>query len=196
MARLWSLAGLLVSLRSPLSAALALDSSPGCPGERATPAEIPAASGALSACALTCSARTYRQLLEKRDARTVRFSAATAGKHGDHCWSTEVMHGDSESLQRAYVVLPVDTELAAWEPLSLRTTCPVHHDALKPHHGAAAAMSRDCGLTFDVTTFFSSGRSFPLFCIEIVPQLSSLRGALRCPPFLVTTWLRQYNPYT
>ncbi|MFT7815398.1 hypothetical protein AGIG_G21120 [Arapaima gigas] len=183
MVRVWLSAGLL----AVVLAALALDTSPGCTLER------PAETSALSECALSCSARTYRRLLEDRDRRTVRFSTSAAGKQGEHCWPTEVMHDLSESLQHAYIVLPVDTELAVQEPLSLRPTCPVHQDALKPHQDAAA-LCNNCGLIFEVTTFFSSTRSFKVFCIEIVPQLSHQGGALRCPPFLVTTWLRQYNP--
>ncbi|KAJ8402324.1 hypothetical protein AAFF_G00368130 [Aldrovandia affinis] len=147
----------------------------------------------VSGCMLRCTAQTYGRLLDRTDTPTVRFHPATASGLGEYCWSTQMKSASSERLQNSYIVLPVDKASTSEAPRRLQPTSPHQHDELKPHHGLTA-ISEDCGLRFDVTGSFAT-RDFASsmnrlkFCVKIIPQLDR---DLRCPPFLVTIWLRQH----
>ncbi|KAJ8338947.1 hypothetical protein SKAU_G00357330 [Synaphobranchus kaupii] len=149
----------------------------------------------VSGCVLSCTAQTYRQLLDRRDIQTVRFHHAATGHLGNHCWSTQIKSGSGERLQNTYVVLPVDMASVLEPSLGLKPTFPHQHDELKAHRGLTV-VSENCGLRFDVTGPFASSMARPKFCVKIMPQGNIFVNALKCPPFLVTVWLREHESPT
>ncbi|KAI1900472.1 hypothetical protein AGOR_G00050290 [Albula goreensis] len=147
-----------------------------------------------SECVLSCTGQTYRQMLKKREVQTVRFNPTSPAQLGQHCWPTKMKCGLGEHLQNVYIMLPLhDGTPGVKEFIGLRPTFPAQQETLWPHH-SQTALSNDCGLPFDVTHMFIASESHPVFCVEIVPPLATLGRVLKCPPFLVTTWLKQLLP--
>ncbi|KAI1904855.1 hypothetical protein AGOR_G00009970 [Albula goreensis] len=151
--------------------------------------------GTLSGCVLSCTAQTYRQLLYRRDTRTVRFHQATTGDLGEHCWSTQIKSGVGERLQNTYIVVPVDKVTVSEAQHGLQPTFLHQQGELKLHTGPTA-ISEECGLRFDVTEAFASSMNRLKFCAKIIPQLNNLWRNIKCEPFLVTVWLRQHHSPT
>lgn len=165
-------------------------------GEKDHPlTQEPRETDSLSGCVLSCTAHTYRQLWDRRDTQTVRFHPAAAGELGDHCWSTQIKSGSGERLQNAYIVLPVDMASGLEASLRLQPTFPHQLNELKAYRGLTV-VSENCGLRFDVTGPFASSMTSPTFCVKIMPLGNSFVNDLKCPPFLVTVWLREHHSPT
>ncbi|KAJ8261390.1 hypothetical protein COCON_G00171130 [Conger conger] len=164
-------------------------------GEKDLPlTQEPSETDPLSGCVLSCTAHTYREMLDRREsaAKTVRFHPAAVGERGDHCWSTQIKSGSGERLQNTYIVLPVDKASDLEASLRLQPTFPNQHDELKAHRGLTV-VSENCGLRFDVTGPFAASMTWPKFCVKIMPLRNSFVNDLKCSPFLVTVWLRAHH---
>lgn len=121
----------------------------------------------------------------------LRPSPFSTGEHGEYCWSMRTKCSPGESLIHAYIVLPVDVSLVNEDTLGLKATLPHHNNILTPHNGPTP-LSKLCGLRFDITDQFTMTKRSPMFCVQVVPQQSTLENKMpiRCPPFLVTMWQR------
>ncbi|KAJ8381191.1 hypothetical protein SKAU_G00019690 [Synaphobranchus kaupii] len=149
-----------------------------------------------SECVLSCTAHTYGEMLKKRKVQTVRCNPTSPSEFGQHCWPTQMKCGLGEHLQHVYIMLPLhEGTQGVKDSLGLRPTFPIQQDILRPQH-RKTVLSNDCGLRFDVTSPFIASEYQRMFCVEIVPPLSTLGRVLKCPPFLVTTWLKQHLPPT
>ncbi|CAB1318218.1 unnamed protein product [Coregonus sp. 'balchen'] len=80
---------------------------------------------------------------------------------------------------------------------SSAATLPHHKDILTPHSGPTL-LSNLCGLHFNVTGHFTLTKRWPTFCVQVVPQQSTLGNGvhIRCPPFLVIMWQMQNHSPT
>ncbi|KAJ8285213.1 hypothetical protein GJAV_G00023600 [Gymnothorax javanicus] len=149
-----------------------------------------------SECILRCTAHTYSEMLKRRLVQTVRFNPTSPSELGQHCWPTQMKCGVGERLERAFIVLPLqDKTQGAEDSLRLRPTFPTKQETLQPLN-RQAVLSSDCGLRFDVTGPFVASESQTMFCVEVVRLPGVPAAALKCPPFLVTTWLKQHLPAT
>ncbi|KAK1150533.1 hypothetical protein AOXY_G33784 [Acipenser oxyrinchus oxyrinchus] len=148
-----------------------------------------------SECMWKCTLQTYQWMVSRRDRVTVRLQTAVTGERGEHCWPLQLPCGKGELLQKVFVLLPLrDEAMDSAAPLELRTTSPAEPELLSPHSGQTA-LSQECGLRFDITTVFTATKNTLQFCVEPLlsghPAPSSLTGALKCPPFLATVWIRR-----
>lgn len=149
-------------------------------GLRPTPKDLKLPSD----CLMDCTMGTFikKQLLRHRP--PIQFKDSTQGDHGIHCWSSKVECRVGNSVDRAFVVLPVNVTTA--EQVEV-TTSPAA--ARLSVHPSVPLISDGCGLLYDVTEHFTRENTESSFCI----QLSSLQrvpaeGLLRCPPYLVVFW--------
>lgn len=123
---------------------------------------------------------------------SVKLLVCPTGELGQHCWPTKMKCDLGEQLEHVYVMLPLlDGMQGMKESLRLWPTFPISQDMLRPHR-SQTTLSSDCGLCFDITSLYITSGNKPMFCVEIFPQLSTLGRVLKCPPFLVTTWLKQH----
>ncbi|KAJ8286652.1 hypothetical protein GJAV_G00041600 [Gymnothorax javanicus] len=188
--KVWRPAGLYLLILSEL---VVVAQNEGEYGEKDHPqTQKPKEPDLLPACVLSCTAHTYRRLLERRDRQTVRFHPAITGETGEDCWTTQIKSGLGERLQNAYIVLPVDMASVLEASLQLQPTFPHKYDKLNAHKGLTA-VSENCGLRFDVTKPFTTSMTWPKFCTKIMTLQNSLVDELKCPPFLVTVWLREQH---
>lgn len=182
----WLLTALLVCVSSGME----------CTERDSLLTEVSSAVDMPSDCILRCTAHTYSEMLRKRLLYTVRFSPASPSELGQHCWPTQMKCGVGERLERAFIMLPLqDTTRGAEDSLRLRPTFPTQQDTLQPQN-RQAVLSSDCGLRFDVTGPFVASQSQTTFCTEVVYLPGVPAAALKCPPFLITTWLKQNLPAT
>lgn len=191
MANYWSVQVFCAVLSTMLLAMGALDGGMECTDKDRLLTQISKDLDPPSECVLGCTVLTYRAMLETQNIPTVRFKDSTAGEHGEYCWSRRTKCSPGESLLHAYIVLPVDVSLVNEETLGLKATLPRHNSILTPHDGPTP-LSKLCGLRFDITDQFTVTKRLPTFCVQVVPQQSTLENGIpiRCPPFLVTMWQR------
>lgn len=141
----------------------------------------------LTKCLLDCTSGTYMRRLEIQDTRTVRFKDSSEGDLGEYCWSMQINCNPGEHFQHAYIVLPVDRSQLEGS-VGLKMTRPPYTDVMWPHQ-QQPLLPNNCGLQFDITSYFATEQRQPKVCVQIKPQQSAtVNGVLRCPPFLVTMW--------
>ncbi|KAL7854320.1 hypothetical protein AOLI_G00211640 [Acnodon oligacanthus] len=141
-----------------------------------------------SECTLGCTALTYKGILETQEKLTIHFRDSYIGEAEQYCWSPKIKCRPGQQLQNAFVLLPVDLSVVNGETLRLQvSSADVAVETLHQHAGGSLLPS-DCGLRFDVTEHLA-GKLQQALCIKVLPQEHTTVGrALRCPPFLVTTW--------
>ncbi|MGH0174737.1 UNVERIFIED_CONTAM: hypothetical protein FKN15_068991 [Acipenser sinensis] len=144
---------------------------------------------------VSAAAENETQSTTGRHCCQITSQISIAGERGEHCWPLQLPCGKGELLQKVFVLLPLrDEAMDSAAPLELRPTSPAEPELLSPHSGQAA-LSQECGLRFDITTVFTARKNTRQFCVEPLlsghPAPSSLTGALKCPPFLATVWIRR-----
>ncbi|KAL7843861.1 hypothetical protein SRHO_G00224000 [Serrasalmus rhombeus] len=141
------------------------------------------------------------QLSIKADPRAVLQAAAhvLSGKSGagaareaeQYCWSPKIKCSPGQQLQNAFVLLPVDLSVVNGETLRLQvSSADVAVETLHQQAGHSLLPS-DCGLRFDVTEHLARKLQQALCVKVLLQEHTAVGGALRCPPFLVTTWKHQ-----
>ncbi|KAG9266368.1 hypothetical protein AMEX_G20902 [Astyanax mexicanus] len=153
--------------------------------------EVPVELDMPSECMLGCTALTYRRIMETQDRTTVRFKDSYSGEPEEYCWSTKIKCSVGQKLHRAIIVLPVDGPVENWEPFRLQISSTETIEEILHQHTGPSLLPSDCGLHFQITEQLVRSRAQLVLCVRIFPQDSGSVGtALRCPPFLVTTWKR------
>ncbi|KAJ3605030.1 hypothetical protein NHX12_027081 [Muraenolepis orangiensis] len=135
-----------------------------CTEQQSLIQEIPSSIVQPTQCLMDCTALTFTKKLELGDNRNIRLKDSTEEQHGnlkEYCWPLDLKCIVGERLQRAFVVVSVDSSVASWEHLEVT---PIYRS--KPE-------SSETGL---------------VFCIRVAREPLSGDGMLKCPPFLVTVW--------
>lgn len=135
--------------------------------EMSKDAELP------SECVLSCTALTYRQILDRQQKLTVRFKDSQPGEAGDFCWS---VHTRCSTWDEVFVLLSIKESAPAGERVVLQTDW----SPVEPHD-APSVLPDACGLRFDVTPHLRVLQQRTL-CVR--PH-GIMGNSLQCPPFLV-----------
>lgn len=156
-----------------------------------------------SECVLTCTALTYRQIIEGQQKLTVRFKDSQPGESDDFCW---FIHTRCSTWDEVFVVLSIKEYVPA-ERIGLQTTWPLHLSPALPHLSPAPLLLSPapphlspppphlspapphlsrvppdaCGLRFDVTPHLKFLKQRVL-CVR--PH-GIMGQRLHCPPYLV-----------
>ncbi|KAJ3605062.1 hypothetical protein NHX12_027112 [Muraenolepis orangiensis] len=157
--------------------------------------EIPSSIVQPTQCLMDCTALTplFTKRLELGDNLNIRLKDSTEEQHGnlkEYCWPLNLKCIVGERLQQAFVVVPVDSSVASWKHLEVKSTGPIV-GTLRPHHGPTT-LADDCGIRYEVTPIYRSTPESPgagqIFCVRVAREPLSGDGMLKCPPFLVTVW--------
>ncbi|CAN9504523.1 unnamed protein product [Ophioblennius macclurei] len=153
-------------------------------------------------CLMECTGMTYIKKLQLQDSSNIRLKDSTQGEPGEYCWSTELKCTVGESFHSAYAVLPVDVSVSGYEQVEVRTadassSSSSSSTVLRTHSGPAT-LDEGCGLRYDVTQHFSAHAAGTSFCVRVGAQQQEEEDAsadrfLRCPPYLVTFWMRKQS---
>lgn len=154
----------------------AQDSSRECLDKDELIAEMPSAVDLPTECVLTCTALTYRQILDTQRRVTVRFRDSRPGDGEDEfCWFIGSRCG---AWDEVLVLLSLSQSDAATEDtIRLQTDSLI----LVEPRDSPSILPDDCGLRFDVTPHLRSLRQHA-FCIR--PH-GIMGNRLQCPPALV-----------
>ncbi|KAG1970096.1 hypothetical protein F2P79_001834 [Pimephales promelas] len=144
-------------------------------------------------CVLSCTALTYRQILDGQQKLTVRFKDSQPGESDDFCW---FIHTRCSTWDEIFVVLSIKESVAA-ETIGLQITWPPQLSPTPPHLSPAPLQlspapphlsptpphvpPNACGLRFDVTPHLKLLKQRTL-CIR--PH-GIMGHRLHCPPYLV-----------
>ncbi|KAK7131736.1 hypothetical protein R3I94_016765 [Phoxinus phoxinus] len=82
-----------------------------------------------SECVLSCTALTYRQIIDGQQKLTVRFKDSQPGESDDFCW---FIHTRCSTWDEVFVVLSIKESVAA-ERIELQITWPPHLSPAPPH---------------------------------------------------------------
>lgn len=176
------------TLCSLLAVLFAKDSVWDC-SEKDSLTELPVDLDVLSECTLGCTALTYRRILESQERMTIRFKNSYTGEPDEYCWSTKIKCSVGQQLQSAIIVLPVDQPDENREIFRLQISSAEPAEETLHQHTGHAVLPSDCGLRFEVTEHLARKQGQLALCVKILLQEHDTVGrALRCPPFLVTTW--------
>ncbi|ROL46689.1 hypothetical protein DPX16_12582 [Anabarilius grahami] len=139
--------------------------------EMSKDAELP------SVCVLSCTALTYRQIIDRQQKLTVRFRDSQPGESDDFCW---FINSRCSTWDEAFVLLSVSESVPAEERIELQTNSPIHPNPVQPHD-SPSVLPDDCGLHFDVTPHLKHLQRHTL-CVTLKGIVGN---SLTCPPFLV-----------
>ncbi|KAJ3605317.1 hypothetical protein NHX12_027366 [Muraenolepis orangiensis] len=164
-----------------------------CTEQQSLIQEIPSSIVQPTQCLMNCTALTFTKKLELGDNLNIRLKDSTEEQHGnlkEYCWPLDLKCLVGERLQRAFVVVPVDSSVALSEHLEVMSTGPIM-GTLRPHHGPTT-LADDCGVRYEVTPIYRSMPESPetglVFCVRVTWEPLSGDRMLKCPPFLVTVW--------
>lgn len=154
----------------------AQDSSRECLDKDELIAEMPSTVDLPTECVLTCTALTYRQILDTQRRVTVRFRDSRPGEDGDEfCW---LISSRCSTWDEVLVLLSLSQSDAATEArIRLQTDSLI----LVEPQDSPSVLPDDCGLRFDVTAQLQGLRQHTL-CVR--PH-GIMGNQLQCPPALV-----------
>ncbi|KAI4881474.1 hypothetical protein NFI96_012218, partial [Prochilodus magdalenae] len=151
--------------------------------------DIPADIVVPSECTLGCTVLTYRSILETQEKLTVRFRDSYVGEPEEYCWPPKIKCSPGQQLQNAFVFLPVDPLAENRETFRLQISSADAAAEMLQQDTRHSLLPADCGLRFDVTEHLARKELQQALCVRVLPQKhASVRGALKCLPFLATTW--------